>query len=173
MNGRQRNVSSLARSLAQVWTRKKGWMRSHPTTCFPIQQKQRQQSTAFKKETTSLTKPLWTTLTFAKELLQKNSILIITQKLIFLVSDQKIFQRFDNAIIRNHAHIGLKNCSLEAELDEAAQVCQDTFLPTHLMKLCENKSEQTNPGNGARLHRHGWCLHQGATKPTTSQIKSE
>ena len=27
----------------------------------------------------------------------------------------------ENAIIRNHAHIGLKNCSLEAELDEAAQ----------------------------------------------------
>ena len=24
-------------------------------------------------------------------------------------------------MIRNHAHIGLKNCSLEAELDEAAQ----------------------------------------------------
>ena len=44
---------------------KKGWMRSHPTTCLPIQQKQRQQSTELsKKETISL----WTKLTFAKEL---------------------------------------------------------------------------------------------------------
>ena len=30
-------------------------------------------------------------------------------------------------MIRNHAHTGLKNCSLEAELDEAAQVRSTTL----------------------------------------------